>query len=78
MARPRSSNVLGKLTENIQIRIDADTRDELDRLAGDIGISLAEFIRDLLMIRAYGQDHMCRLHKTRTAAVAGTSPERDE
>jgi len=78
MARPRSSNVLGKLTENVQIRMDEQTSDELDRLACNAGMSVAEFLRELVMIRVYGQEHMARLHKMRLAAVAGPSPEYEE
>ncbi|WP_196484726.1 ribbon-helix-helix protein, CopG family [Burkholderia stagnalis] len=58
--------------------MDAETKDELERLACDAGMSLAEFLRELVMIRAYGQDHVCRLHRARLAAVAGTSPERED
>ncbi|RQZ17255.1 ribbon-helix-helix protein, CopG family [Burkholderia sp. Bp9031] len=78
MARPRSSSTIGKLTVDIKTRVDDDTRDELDRLAGDAGLNLSEFLRELIMVRVYGRDHVVRLHRARLAMVAGIGPEEGE
>ncbi|MEZ7524034.1 ribbon-helix-helix protein, CopG family [Burkholderia vietnamiensis] len=78
MARPRSSSALGKLTADIKTRVDDDTRDELDRLACEAGMGLSEFLRELVMVRVYGRDHVVRLHRTRLAMVAGIGPEEGE
>jgi hypothetical protein len=75
MARPRSSSALGKLTAEVKVRVDDDTKDELDRLANDAGMGLSEFLRELMMIRVYGQDQVVRLHRARLALVAGSGPE---
>lgn len=64
-----------KLTNEIKTRVDDDTRDELDRLSRRAGVSLSEFVRDLLMIRAFGLDHVRTLHEERWAVVAGKGPE---
>lgn len=72
MARPRSSSTLGKLTAEVKARVDDDTKDELDRLAFEAGMGVSEFLRELVMIRVYGQDHVARLHRARLAMVAGT------
>lgn len=69
------SSPLGKLTADVRIKVDEETRDELDRLAVDAGMGLSEFIRELLMIRVHGRDRVARLHKARLALVAGVGME---
>jgi hypothetical protein len=75
MARGLTSSSLGKLTAEIKVRVDDDTKDELDRLAFEASMGLAEFLRELVMIRVYGRDHVARLHRSRLALVAGIGPE---
>jgi hypothetical protein len=76
MAR-RNSRSLGKLTSEIKVRIDDDTRDELDRLAADAGMDLCHFIRVLVLIRVYGRDHIARLEERRLSVVAGIGRDED-
>lgn len=78
MARGRISNALGKLTAEVKARVDDDTKDELDRLAFEAGMGLSEFVRELLMIRVYGREHVARLHRARMVMVAGIGPEEAE
>ena len=78
MARGRISNALGKLTAEVKARIDDDTKDELDRLAFEAGMGVSEFVRELLMIRVYGRDHVARLHRARMVMVAGIGPDEGE
>lgn len=69
----------GKLTAEIpKIRVDEATRDELLRLAEEAGMGLSEFVREMLMIRAHGHDHVMRLHRQRLTVVAGVPPEKDD
>jgi hypothetical protein len=75
MARGRTSGTLGKLTAEVKVRVDDETKDELDRLAFEAGMGLAEFLRELVMIRVYGRDHVARLHRTRLSLVAGIGPD---
>jgi hypothetical protein len=72
------SGALGKLTAEIKVRVDDDTKDELDRIAFDAGMGLSEFLRELVMIRVYGRDHVARLHAARLTLVAGMSPDSAE
>lgn len=65
----------GKLTAEIKVRIDDDTRDELERLAFEAGMDLAQFLRELVMIRVYGIDHIARLQERRLSLVAGIGDE---
>jgi hypothetical protein len=74
MPRARS-NGLGKLTAEVKVRLDDETREELDRIAYDAGMGLSEFLRELVLIRVYGRDHVARLHKTRLSLVAGVGPD---
>lgn len=67
--------MLGKLTAEVKVRVDDETKDELDRLANEAGMGLTEFVRELLMVRAFGQDHVCRLHRRRLELVTGVRPE---
>jgi hypothetical protein len=67
----RRTALLGKLTAEVKVRVDEETKEELDRLANEAGMGLTEFVRELLMVRAYGHDHVCRLHKRRLEMVAG-------
>lgn len=41
-------------------------------------MGLSEFLRELVMIRVYGRDHVARLHRARLALVAGISPDEGE
>jgi hypothetical protein len=72
------TNPLGKLTEDVRIKFDSDTKDEASRLASEVGMGLAEWIRELVSIRVHGQDRVARLHRTRLALVAGTGTEEGE
>ncbi|WP_213308247.1 hypothetical protein [Paraburkholderia sacchari] len=67
----------GKLTAEIKVRVDENTRDELERLASDASMDLAQFLRELVMIRVYGRDHIARLHRTKLDMVAGIGDEED-
>jgi Ribbon-helix-helix protein, copG family len=75
MALGRRTTTLGKLTAEVKVRVDEDTKDELDRLAYEAGMGTSEFIRELMMIRVYGREHVARLYKTRMFMVAGMGPE---
>lgn len=77
MARANSRS-LGKLTSEFKVRIDDDTRDELDRLAASAGMDLSQFIRELVLIRVYGRRHIERLQERRLAMVAGISDDGDD
>ncbi|WP_045454300.1 hypothetical protein [Caballeronia cordobensis] len=77
MARGRTgfSSPLGKLTAEVRTKVDEDTRDELERIATDAGMGISEFVRELVLIRVYGRDHVARLHRARLSLVAGVGME---
>jgi hypothetical protein len=77
MARIGSSNAVGKLTEDIRAKVDVETKEELERLAFDAGMNTSEFLREMVMIRVYGREHVARLHKARLDVVAGKGQNED-
>jgi hypothetical protein len=77
MGRTRGRSI-GKLTSEIKVRVDDETRDELDRLASDAGMDLSQFLRELVLIRVYGRAHIARLQERRLAMVAGIGHDEDD
>jgi hypothetical protein len=71
MARGRTSGTLGKLTAEIKTIVDDDTKDEFSRLATVEGLSISEYMRDLIMIHVHGRDRLARLHRARLDRMAG-------
>ncbi|MFD1558322.1 CopG family transcriptional regulator [Paraburkholderia silviterrae] len=75
MARGRTGP-FGQLTAEVpKIRIDDATKEELERLANEAGLGLSEMIREMLMVRVWGREHVVRLHRQRLAVVAGVPPD---
>ncbi|MFM0101973.1 hypothetical protein PQR01_00295 [Paraburkholderia rhynchosiae] len=71
MARGRTSGTLGKLTAEVKTVVDDETKDEFSRLAAIEGLSLSEYLRDLIMIHVHGRDRLARLHRARLDRMAG-------
>jgi hypothetical protein len=71
MARGRTSGTLGKLTAEVKTVVDDETKDEFSRLAAIEGLSLSEYLRDLVMIHVHGRDRLARLHRARLDRMAG-------
>jgi hypothetical protein len=74
-ARSGRSSPIGKLSAKVEVRVNEDTKDELDRQARECGLGLGEFVRELLMIRAHGIDSVRRLYEHRLQLVSGMSGE---
>ncbi|AVR89039.1 ribbon-helix-helix protein, CopG family [Thauera aromatica] len=70
-SRSGRTGPFGKLTAEIpKIRVPDDTKDELERLARAAGITLSEYLRDLLMVHAHGVDVVRALYEERLSAVS--------
>lgn len=79
LSRSGRSNPLGKMTAEIpKFRVPEETHEALEREARLAGLSLTEFIRELLMIRAHGEEEVASLYARRLAVVAGKGRERGE
>lgn len=76
-SRSGTTSPLGKLTEQIPaIRISGETKDALEAEAKRAGLTLQEFVRELLVIRAHGVDTVRRMYEERIGVVSGKSQER--
>lgn len=70
------SSAFGKLTEQIPaVRVSGETKEALEREARRAGMTLQEFVRELLDIRAFGLDTVTRMHQERLKVVSGVFDE---
>lgn len=78
-ARTGIVSPFGKYDASIkEFRFPSEAKDILQREASALGIDLTTFVRDLLLERALGADHLLRLHRARYLAVAGKSANSPE
>lgn len=67
-----------RLSADIKTMIDEGTKEELVRLARCEGMSLSEYLRDLIVIHVHGREHLIRLTKARLERMVGTGSDVDE
>ena len=60
-----------KLTAEVKTVIDDNTKDEFARLATNEGMTISEYLRDLVMIHVHGRERLARLHAQRLERMAG-------
>lgn len=71
-SRNGSTSPLGKLDGELpKQRISSQTLAELQRQASEHDMPLAEFIRMVLDLRAFGADTLKKMHSSRIERVAG-------
>lgn len=75
LSRSGSSSTLGKLSAEIKTRVSEETHEALEHEARAAGMSLSEFVRELLLIRAHGIDMVRSLYADRLKLVAGIGQE---
>lgn len=76
-ARSGVTSPLGKLTAEFpKFKGPEDTKEILEREARAAGMSLAEFIRELCMVRAHGEEYVKSLYSARVDVVARKGEER--
>lgn len=61
--------MLGKLTELISIRVDADTKDRIEREAHLANLPTSDWCRELIMTRVHGLEYMARMYVERLNRV---------
>jgi len=71
LSRPQQSNPFGKNTAEIKSLVDEDTRDALVALAFASGMTVSEYLRNLLLIHVHGSATMLRLAHQRGSGMAG-------
>lgn len=74
-SRKAGVGVMGLNGATIKACVPEQLAVDLRREAHALGIDVSTFVRDLLMVRLYGADHVERLHAARLRAVAGNGPE---
>jgi hypothetical protein len=67
----RNTVTTAKLTAEMRTVVDDATKDEFLRLASCEGMSVSEYLRDLVMIHVHGRERLARLHKARLDRMAG-------
>lgn len=76
----RSAGLGAKCDDTLKFRVPGEVKNDLQREAHRVGMTDAEFLRDLLYLRLYGRAHVLRMHEERLAQVGGSltamSPER--
>lgn len=74
-SRGPNSCPLGKLTRTAKTRLDDATMDRAEQIAHEHGMGLSEWMRDLVMVAAWGEDHLRSVYERRLAAVSRKGPE---
>ncbi len=72
LSRTGTTGALGKLTEELKVRISYPTLDGLRRLAAEHDMPLAEYVRMKLDCDVHGADHVANVMADRVRRVAGT------
>lgn len=70
--RSGKSNPFGKLTAEIpKVLVPEDAHDIIKRRANSRGMALNEYVRELILINAYGLEHYKRIAAERLDFIAG-------
>lgn len=78
MTRVHMGSTSGKLTAEMRTAVDEETKDEFLRLASSEGMTVSEYLRDMVMIHVHGRNHLLRLHKARLDRMAGVGADDGE
>lgn len=71
-SRSSNTNPLGKLTAEIpKVKVSEETKEILEAEGRKVGMTLTEFARSVLELRAHGFDMVARLQSERLRVVAG-------
>lgn len=75
-SRSGHSNPLGKFTAEVKgFKLPEVTHEGAERLAHEAGMSLQEWVRELVMVRVHGVDMLAKVHASRLEFVAGMRKE---
>ena len=74
-SRAGNTSPLGKLTAEVKFRLDESTFDGLEAEARKAGLTVSEFLRDLVMVRVHGASFVRSIYEARLQLVVGKSPE---
>jgi len=75
-SRTGHSNPLGKFTAEVKgFKLPEVTHEGAERLAHEAGMSLQEWVRELVMVRVHGVDMLATVHAKRLQFIAGMERE---
>lgn len=70
-ARNGYTSPFGKLDARVEsFRVESDVLDEFSRKAASLGKGVAELLRDLMRISAYGREEVLKVHRIEVEKVA--------
>lgn len=61
-----------------KLKVPEETKETLEQLSREAGMTLSEFCKSVLMVRAHGVDMMLRLERERLTVVAGMGKDEGE
>lgn len=73
------TSVFGKLTAELpKVKVSEETHEAATIEARKSGLTLSEWVRDLVMIRVHGIDMVLKMHQARLNVVSGNAPDEGE
>lgn len=66
---------LGRATSDLKCKVPDVVKDDFSKLARSLGLNDSELLRDMVMARLYGIEHVARMHTKRLSMVAGNDHE---
>lgn len=77
-SRSGMSHPIGKFTAQFpKFKGPEETKEILEQRASELGMSLAEYIREMCIVNAHGEEAVRSLVIRRISVVAGTGQEKD-
>lgn len=68
---------MGKASSVLKTAVPDCVADEVMRLARESGLTVSDFLRDMVLVRVYGVDQVSSMQRRRLELAAGIGTERD-
>jgi hypothetical protein len=68
---------MGKATCSVKTLVPDCVSDELTRMARESGVTVSDFLRDMILVRVYGVDVVSSMQRRRLELAAGIGTEKD-
>lgn len=68
---------MGKASSVLKTAVPDCVADEVTRLARESGLTVSDFLRDMVLVRVYGVDQVSSMQRRRLELAAGIGTERD-
>lgn len=67
-----SRSMFGKCDSEVKVRIPTETKHRLQSVSHTLGLTESEFVRQLIELRIFGNEHVQKVAQARILAVGGT------